>query len=106
MRLLLERRGFAVVEASDTSGALVAALATPAPDLVVLDEVLDGIASGAEIAPVIAARRPGTKMLMVAAYRATGTKLAGVDALIGKTDIQLLGYLADELVSAGIARHG
>ena len=104
VRLTLAQRGFAVTEACDTAGALFQALAGHGPNLVVLDQVLDDVATGVELATVIAAGRTRISIVVLTGYLDGHARFPGVDVVLNKADIGRLGDLADELVPPDVAR--
>ena len=105
VRIHLEHRGFGVTESGDPATALDA-LADEMPNLVVLDQVFPGsIATGVELALIIAARRPWTRVLLLTADPDVTEPIVGVDAVLNKGDLRLLGELADRLVPPDIADH-
>ena len=106
VRIHLEHRGFVVAEAGDARSALEA-LTNETPNLVVLDQVLPGsIATGAELALIVAARRPWTRILLLSAQVEPHAPFTGVDVVLDKGDIALLGEWADRLVPPDIDEHG
>ena len=104
VRLFLERRGFAVDEADGSASALEV-MGEFAPNLVVVDDLLDGIATGLELALIVAARRPWTRVLALSIHLDSRARFTGVDAVLNKADIAQIGDLADRLVPPDIAEH-
>jgi len=67
--LLLERHGYAVIEAARPEDALALADSSQAVDLLLTDIVMPGV-GGRALAAQFAARRPGTLVLFMSGYPA------------------------------------
>ena len=105
VRLFLERRGFDVAEADSSASALII-MDKVAPNLVVVDDELDGVSTGVELALIVASRRPETMVLVLSAYLRGEERFFGVNAILHKADIARVGELADTLVPPDTAEPG
>lgn len=97
LRILLERAGYAVVEAIDGHAALACVAALP-PDLVLLDVQLPGL-DGFEVTRRLRAR-PDTALIpviLVTGLGATSDRIAGLDA--GASDFLTKPYDQGELLA-------
>lgn len=81
VRAVLEGNGYEVIEAAGAHAALELAHAHPGPIDLLLTDVLMPRMPGTELAPLLLARRPGTRVLYMSASLAEG---AGADPLLVK----------------------
>lgn len=85
VRLVLEQRGHAVVEA-DTADAAVAAAERHAPDVIVLDLDLASTRSGAAIAPILKSVGHDARILVYSGYLDSEVEWVGVDGVLSKQE--------------------
>lgn len=110
LRLLLRReRGFDVLaEASSASEALAIVTGNPGPGVIVLDQSLEGSATGLEIAPRLKEQAPEARIVLFSAHDLASEAAASpaVDRFVRKDRIAdlpgvLRALVADEVTTPG-----